>query len=238
MSYKNCSLIIGVVLALLAPVSSQAATILADNFNEYTNASYIGTQTPVQTNPGGAFGIAGNWTRFGGATTDGIYSIAGGAEGRGASYSVAWTPTAVAGYTMYTFSAVQNLSLLSAITLDINVGTVVAGTTVSVQLRSGATTFQSVTPLALTNTTFSTFTFDSTSSGLSRIEGSGTYASTLAAVNSIVFVFSNAGGTGSQSIRFDNFNLATVPEPSTVVAMGIAGMVLVGGRFLRRRRQG
>jgi len=232
MNYKFLLPLIGVLLGVSAHISP-AAVVLADNFNEYTNATLIGNASPIQSNPGGEFGIAGSWTRFGAATTGGIDSIAGGVGGtRGASYSAGWA-SGTTGFTRYTFTSVQDLSLLEEITLDLNVNTALAGTTVAVQIRSGATYFQSITPLALTNTAFSTFAFDTTSAALSRVAGTGTYADTLAAVDAVVFIFSNAGGSGSQAIRFDNFNLVTVPEPSAAVALGLAGMLLMRRRSTR-----
>ncbi len=235
MSYKIRMAMMGVVLGFIS-VSSQAAVVLVDNFNEYTNASYIGTNATVQFNPGGASGIAGGWVRYGNATLDGIYSIAGGASGRGGSYSAGWSPTATTGSIQYNFSSVQNLSNLDDITLDINVNSVVLGTTVALQIRSGSTYFQTTTPLSLVNTAYNTFTFDAASSALTRVAGAASYESVLGSVDALVFVFANTGGTGTQSIRFDNLNLVTaaVPEPSTVAALGLAGLLL-GGRLLRRR---
>lgn len=226
----------GVVFGFMT-VSSQAATVLVDNFNEYTNATYIGTNTTSQFNPGGASGIAGGWVRYGNATLDGIYSIAGGVTGRGASYSAGWSPTATSGSVQYNFTSVQDLSSLDDITLDINVNSVVVGTTVALQIRSGSTYFQTTTPLSLVNTSYSTFTFDAASSALTRVAGAASYESVLGSVDALVFVFANTGGTGTQSIRFDNLNLVTaaVPEPSTVAALSLVG-ILVGGRLMFRRR--
>jgi len=207
--------------------SAHGAVVLVDDFNSYNSSSLIQAQNTA-------------WSRFGAATSDGINSIAGGVGGtRGAAYSAAWTAGTV-GDVRYTFGTVQDLSLLTNVTLDLNVGTVLAGTTVSVQLRSGGTYYQSTTGLSLTNTSYSTFSFDTSSAALTRVSGSGSYASTLSAVDSIVFVFNNTGGTGSQQIRFDNFDLVTsaVPEPGSAALLGLAGVAAAGLHLKRRRRLG
>lgn len=233
MNYRFTLPLLAALLGLSVSTAS-SAVLLADNFNEYNNLSLIGNASPIQSNPGGASGIAGNWTRFGAATTGGIDSIAGGVGGtRGASYSAGWA-SGTAGFTRYTFASIQDLSLMEEVTLDLNVSTSLAGTTVAVQIRSGSTYYQSTTPLALTNTSFSTFTFDTTSAALTRVAGTGSYADTMASVDAIVFVFSNPGGTGSQAIRFDNFNLLTVPEPTAAAGLGLAGLILAGSRWTRR----
>lgn len=225
MNYLKRSGIIGAVCVFAAGIA-QGAVIVVDDFNSYNSSSYIQVQNPL-------------WSRFGAATSDGITSITAGVGGtRGASYSTAWT-AGNTGDVRYTFSATQNLSTMTDVTLDLNVATLVAGTTVSLQLRSGATFFQSTTPLSLTNTTYSTFDFSTLSASLTRVAGTGSYASTMSAIDSIVFVFTNTGGTGSQAIRFDNFDLVTsVPEPGSIALMGLAGAMFTGYYVRRRRRNG
>ncbi|CAN5348480.1 hypothetical protein BH09VER1_BH09VER1_28130 [soil metagenome] len=213
--------IIGAICVFIAGAAN-GAVILVDNFNSYTNATTIQTQNTA-------------WSRNGAVTTSGIDSIAAGVGGtRGASYAAGWSG-GTSGRVQYAFTSIQDLSLLTSITLDLNVNTAVAGTTASVQIRSGTTTFQSTVALTLTNTAYSTFTFDSSSSALTRVAGTGSYASVLSAVDTIVFQFANSGGTGSQQIHFDNFDLVTsVPEPGTTALLGLGGALVLWQ--IRRRR--
>ncbi len=235
MSHISPLPVFGVVLAFL-PFALRAEVLLVDDFNAYNNVTLIGNNLPIQSNPGGASGIAGSWTRFGNATADGIYSIAGGIGGtRGASYSTDWSKGAN-GYIHYTFASTHDFSLLDEISLNLYVGTVVAGTTVSVQIRSGSTYYQTAAPLSLVNTAYSTFSFDASATGLTRVAGTASYEDVVGAVSSIVFVFSNSGGSGTQAIRFDQFEITTIPEPGTFGIFAMGGASLVGLRFLRRRR--
>lgn len=227
MSYHKYIGIMGMVWAATVGLA-HSAVVVVDDFNSYVLTS--GTTNYLQAqNP--------QWARSGLATTDGISIIAGGVGGtKGASYSVAWTSSATTGTVRYTFSATQNLSTLTDVTLDLNVSTLVAGTTVALQLRSGSTIFQTTAPLSLTNTTFSNFDFSTASSSLTRIQGSANYATMLGAVDTIAFIYGNTGGTGSQAIRFDNFDLVTsVPEPGTTALLGLSG-ALVLWQIRRRRR--
>ncbi|MFV0416686.1 MAG: PEP-CTERM sorting domain-containing protein [Chthoniobacterales bacterium] len=236
MNYKSTlpCVFLGIVLTLTFQLSSMGATLI-DSFDEYSgavNSGYIGTHTAGQLNPGGSSGIAGNWIRFGGATADGIYSISGGSSGRGASYVANWS-SGVWGAVLYTFDSVQNFTGVLDATLDLSVNTAIAGTTAVIELRSGTTYFQSSSPLALTNTSYSAFTFAADESSLTRVSGSGDYASTIGAIDSVAFFFANGGGTGGQTIQFDNFNFNVIPEPNSMALIGLGVLALL--RSSRKR---
>lgn len=248
MNYKIHLQVLGVVLGLGIATATQAAVVLVDNFNEYSGANSVinSTANPasaLQTNPGGASGIAGAWSRLGVATAAGIISIdSPSVSGKAAEYDINWVG-GTNGTIRYTFSTAQNLSLLSAVAIDfsLNTSTGFANTMVTVQISDGTTAFQLNTPVSFTNTSFSTFSFDvSNVANMTRISGSGDYATTLGSVSSISFRFTNSVQTsGSQRVYFDNLNVVTVPEPSTATAaaMGLTGLLFAGRRFAGRRNR-
>ena len=188
----------------MALTSSQA--VLIDDFNSYVSGSYIQTQNP-------------NWSRFGAATTDGIYSIAGGVNGtRGASYSVNFANNAV-GSVRYTFATAQDFTATPTVSLDLSIPLSLVGTQVQAVLYSGTTVYQT-TALSFTNASYQTYTFDLIQSNVTRTEGTASLADSLANVTGIALRFSNTNGTGTASINFDN--LSVVPEPSTTTALALA----------------
>jgi hypothetical protein len=246
MNYKIHLQVLGVVLGLAAATAAQAAVVLVDNFDEYSGGNSTINITPtigsaVQTNPGGASGIAGAWTRFGAATSAGIISInSPSASGLAAQYSLNWVG-GTNGTIRYNFATPQDLSLLSAVSIDLSLNSSLANTMVTVQLSNGTTTWALTTPVSFTNTSFTTFTFDvSNVANMTRTDGSASYAATLGSVASVSFRFTNTvQTTGSQQVYFDNLNVVTVPEPSTATAaaLGLTGLMFAGRRFAGRRNR-
>jgi len=246
MNYKIHLQVLGVVLGLGIATATQAAVVLVDNFNEYSGGGSVINTTAVstsalQTNPGGASGIAGAWSRFGVATADGLYSINSPAvSGLAAQYALNWGG-GNNGTIRYTFNSAQDLSLLSAVSIDLSLNSSLANTLVTVQLSNGATTWQLTTPISFTNTSFTTFTFDvASAANMTRTGGSQSYATTLSGVTTVAFRFTNTvQTTGSQQVYFDNVSLTTVPEPSTATAavLGLAGLMFSGRTFAGRRNR-
>ncbi len=200
--------------------SSQA--VLIDDFNNYLNTTYIQAQNSA-------------WSRFGAATTDGISSIAGGADGtRGAAYSVNFTGN-VTGSVKYTFATPQNFTTTYTVTLDMDVPLSLSGTLVQAVLYDAADSqsiFQT-TAQSLTNASYLTYTFDFTTANTTRTQGTATLAEALTNVSAIGLRFSNSNGTGSASINFDN--LSVVPEPTTTATLALAGVGF--GFYALRNRQ-
>lgn len=209
-------------MAGFALTNSQA--ILIDDFNSYVNTSYIQQQNTA-------------WSRFGGATTDGISSIAGGVGGtRGAAYSVNFANGT--GSVKYTFSTLQNYTATTVLTLDLQIPLSLAGTQVQAVIYDGVAgssqTIYQTTAQSFTNATYITYTFDFTTANTTRAQGAASLADVLTNVSAIGFRFSNTNGTGSASVQFDN--LYVVPEPSTVAALGLAGVVFGIYRIRSRQR--
>lgn len=207
------------VVAGFALTNSQA--VLIDDFNSYVNTSYIQQQNTA-------------WSRFGLATTDGISSIAGGVGGtRGAAYSANFSNGA--GSVKYTFATLQDFTATTVLSLDLQIPLSLAGTQVQAVIYdgSGETVYQT-TAQSLTNPTYITYTFDFTAANVTRAQGTASLADVLANVGAIGFRISNTNGTGSATITFDN--LTVVPEPSTVAALGLAGVVLGIYRIRSRQR--
>lgn len=222
MNYLCCLLTVTALSASFAK-----ASLLIDDFNAYTNASYIQVQNPA-------------WSRFGNATSDGIYSIAGGVDGtRGASYIVNWGAGSN-GYVRYTFATAQDFSLMNAFTLDLSTNSVVAGTLAYLQINYTQTigettivnTYETTMGLSLASTQYENFVFNFTPDSVTRREGMADFATVMANVTSFTFRYNNSTGAGNQQIRFDNFY--AVPEPR---ALGLlfAASVLILSHGLRRR---
>lgn len=197
-----------------------------DNFNSYVSGSYIQAQNAA-------------WSRFGAATTDGIYSIAGGAEGRGASYSVGWA-AGNQGFVRYAFGAAQSFTEGASLSVDLSVSAALPDTTVVAQVTGGSgTTWAMTAAVSLTNTGYVTYNFILEGAGMTRIEGSDSLSVVMANLQSVTLQFRNVSGVGSQAIQFDNLVLSpasSIPEPSSV-ALALAG-VAGAAAFLTRRRRG
>jgi hypothetical protein len=213
-------------LILTVFVCASARAQLIDNFNEYTSGSYI----QVQSNPGGSSGLAGTWSRLGTATSDGIYSIAGGEEGRGATYDTNYSGGST-GFVKFTFAAAQNFTATPELQSYLDVGTSLSGTTVNAQITDGNTTFALTTPLALTNTTYQQFSFDFTSTDTTLSSGSESLSTVLSNTTAVLLQFKNTSGSGSQAINFDDVQMVTdgAPEPSArdlmILSLGFCGMI-------------
>jgi len=215
------------VLGFSSPMA-QGSTIIVDNFNSYSNS------TLLQNMPGT------NWSRFGNATADGIYSIAGGVGGtRGASYLVSYNATtAVNGSVRYTYATPQSFEGPITFSLDIAVNTVRPGTQVFAQIASSDATptiFETLVGQSITNTTYQTFTFSFSPENIKSLQGSKTLDQVIHDLKSITFRFNNTTDIGSQSINFDNLTVTSIPEPS-IAWLSLLGGGLAIGAMLRKRR--
>ncbi len=202
----------------------RGATTVIDDFNAYTNATYIQAQNV-------------SWSRSGSAITDGIYSIAGGVTGRGANFSMAWT-AGNAARVKYDFTSAQAYSVGVVFSVDLKTSAAIAGTSVvGVVTDSTGTSWQTSVAQSFADTSYVTYSFSFGSGDTTRTAGSASLVATLLDVKSLTIQFSNTLGLSSQTISFDNLTVTTsaIPEPSSMVfAMGgIGGMAAV---LLRRRR--
>lgn len=204
--------------------NAAAAPILIDDFESYAAGTYIQAQ-------GGL-----NWSRFGNATSDGIYSIANGSGGgRAASYQVNFNPGAgnVNGSVRYTFATAQDYSGVYSFSLDIAVDTVLPGTSVFAQIAGDGSTptiIETLVGQAVTSSNYVTYVFQFTPDNLRVIQGTESVDDVLAHLKSITFRFNNTTG-GKQTLMFDQLqaNPQPIPEASSVVLLGIAGGALLGG---------
>lgn len=203
--------------------------MVIDNFDQYASGTYL------QNLPNA------RWSRFGNATADGIYSIAGGVGGtRGASYLVNFSPSsAVNGSVRHTFSTSQSFTQPIIFSLDLAVSVIRPGTTVFAQISSSAgtpTIFETLVGQSLTNTGFQTFTFSFDPESVRHIQGGQSLEAVLADLKSVTFRFNNTVDSGSQSILFDNLTVvASIPEPS-LAWFALLGSSLIFGVAIARRR--
>ncbi|AHF94722.1 hypothetical protein OPIT5_23965 [Opitutaceae bacterium TAV5] len=228
-------------MAGVSPFFGRAQVVVIDNFDEYNNATYIQAQNTA-------------WSRSGAATADGIYSIAGGQTGRGASYSANWGGGNL-GRVRYTFASAQSYESGTVFTVDLAVtvssgGTApAADTLVSAQIANGdpndaATSIWVTAGQALTSGSYTTFSFLFDGATTSSVQGTASLADVLSSVTSITLQFANNSGAGRQTITFDNLAVTpgsgpTIPEASTTALLlaGIAGTMTacrMGGRFRRK----
>ncbi len=226
---KRLLLAAGVSVLGFSSSIAQGATIVIDDFNNYSNS------TLLQNLPGT------NWSRFGNATADGIYSIAGGVGGtRGANYLVNYnTTTAVNGSVRYTYATPQSFEGNITFSLDIAVNTVRPGTKVFAQIASSDATptiFETLVGQSLSSTSYQTFTFSFSAENIKSIQGSKTLDQVVADLKSITFRFNNTLDTGSQTISFDNLIVTTaIPEPSLAWLSLIGGGLAIGASIRKRR---
>jgi hypothetical protein len=156
------------------------------------------------------------WRRFGTATTDGIYSIAGGASGRGASYGVNWAQ-GEAGYVRYTFASPKSFGPGTVVAIDLSVTVALPGTQVFLLLSNGesssaaTTTYRSRMGELVTGTSYRTFSFSVTDDSVRRVAGTAPLSEVLKSLSSVTIMFTNTDGEGAQSIHFDNFTISASP---------------------------
>lgn len=219
--------------SLLSLGAVQASAEVIDNFNSYSSVgplpdSYVQGQNTA-------------WSTSGNARTDGIYSIAGGQSGRGANFSMAWTPTFTAARVKYDFASPQAYSLGVVFTMDLKTSAAIAGTNVyGVILDSTGTAWSTVGQAVLNTASYATYSFTFNTGTTTRTDGAASLVSALSDTRSFTMQLTNTTGTGSQQISFDNLtvtNVSAVPEPSTVaVLMGAAaGLLCVGSKWRKKR---
>lgn len=180
-------------LAWAAPVES----LVIDDFDSYTSDSYVQDQ------------MWSLWRRFGVATTDGIYSIDAGAQGRGASYGVNWSQ-GKAGYVRHTFASPKSFSPGVRVTLDLAVSESLAGTQVCLIIADGdpaqptTTSYRTPPGVFVTGTGYRTYVFDLKEAELRKASGTASVRSVLSRSANFTFMFTNSTGEGAQTILFDN----------------------------------
>ncbi|MES2308016.1 MAG: hypothetical protein V4507_04075 [Verrucomicrobiota bacterium] len=206
------------VLWLLQATLSAHAQILIDDFNSYTNGGSIGTTASSLP-----------WSRSGVITTSGITGTSDSNGGIAAAYNVnfALGAAGTAGTIKYTFGTTQDLTLNNDIKMDFKVSSSLPDTIVVAQISNGVTTYQTTLSQSLTNTTYSTYSFIFDTTTTTKTAGTDSLSTVLAGTQSVYFRFSNSSGTGSQSIRFDNFIATAIPEPRNVGLSLCAAMLLL-----------
>lgn len=193
-------------LAAGFPGFAQAEPVVVDDFNQYSDASYVQTQ------------MWSLWRRFGEATTDGIYSIAGGAEGRGGRYAVSWT-LGKAGYLRYTFPAVKSFPVGTTFAMDMAVTAPLPNTQVFLLVADGdptlptTTTYRTQEGQPLTDLDYRTHGFELTEMSVRRMSGRASLREVLGRLASVTFIFSNATDAGTQGILIDNFQVSVPRSP-------------------------
>lgn len=194
----------GLALAGFAVGSSRAEVVVIDDFDQYANTSYVQEQKWSL------------WRRFGAATTDGIYSIAGGASGRGANYGVSWAQ-GNAGYVRYTFPSPKGFEVGTVFAMDISVTVSLPGTQVFLLVSNGdsaaasTTTYRTRIGELVNHTDYRTFSFSITEDTVRRVSGTASLPDVLKSLSSVTLMFTNADGSGAQSIQFDNFTVSAGP---------------------------
>lgn len=223
-SCKALAWIAGVSVGLTVGSSAFGANLSLDDFESYDTSGgdvLIG-QVPGDGRP---------WTRFGAATTDNVYAtstpgrvISGNKSGH---YSVGWPATF--GTARRQFAA--PLDLTGYQSASITIFSEAAGTTTEMLLvfSDGTATFESKEAFALTDTA-TTHSFDLQESAFDLVDGSGSFASALAAVQTIGFTL-RGGTSAGETVVFDDFT-AVIPLPAS-------GLLLIGGAAatLRGRRR-
>lgn len=201
-------LIRGLGLNLAAGVAAllQAEPVVIDDFNQYSASGYVQTQ------------MWSLWRRFGEATTDGIYSIAKGAEGRGAHYAVNWQ-VGKAGFLRYSFPSAKSFPVGTIFSMDMSVTTSLPGTRVFLLLADGdpnspsTTTYRTQEGQSLVAMDYETFGFEVTEASVRRMSGRATLKDVLGALASVTFIFTNNADLESQGIHFDNLGFTPPRTP-------------------------
>lgn len=189
-----------------AATGIQAAATVIDDFDGYSQASYVQDQ------------MWSLWRRFGSATTDGIYSIADGAEGRGASYGVNWA-LGNAGYVRHTFAAPKSFVRGTRFSIDLAVTESLPATQVCLLIsdgdpaRSTTTTYRTPPGIFITEKNYRTHAFELTEDQLRRVTGTASVREVLGRVANVTLMFSNPTGEGAQNIHFDNFLVMAASAP-------------------------
>lgn len=225
-------------IRLLAPVilivgslssSAIAAPLVIDDFNSYVSGSYIQNQPDM------------NWSRFGTATSDGIYSVADGVDGtRAGRYQVSYNAAAnVNGSVRYTFTEHQDFTLYPVFTLDIAVNQILPSTQVFAQIADGdgaeRTVLETLTPLPIDSLGFKTYEFIFSADTVRRVEGSASFSDVLGNLKSVTFRFWNPDDIGNQSLTIDNLTaVQAIPEPAMSV---LYVLILCTGLWMYRKRR-
>ncbi len=192
---------IGLMFGALSPVAAQSgADVVIDDFENYTSAEYVQNQDGA------------SWRRFGVATVDGLYSVANPSGGRAVSYAVNWA-SGNAGYIRYTFPSAGHYAAGTTFSVDLAVTKPLSGTNVFLLLADGETSVATTTAYRtrvgreLPDTGFQTYEFIVNERSVRRISGGASLQAVLDKLASVTLIFSNADGTGSQSILLDNFKV-------------------------------
>ncbi|MBX7104222.1 MAG: hypothetical protein K1X57_09075 [Gemmataceae bacterium] len=225
-------MLLAIVVAMSLASGRANAQILSGQVDTFSGGSIANwTEGPGSPNPpvnvstGGPLGAGDSFLQN-------ISSGGGGPGSKQVMYNQSqWTGS-------YTAVNVNSLTAMMA-----NFGAAPVSMRVAIQGGPGLTQFGSLTPVVLpADGIWRPVTFNLSPSGLSLIAGSDSLATVLGSVSELRILAAASGPSFNgdaiaANIGLDNLTATSVPEPASIVLVGVTGFSVVLGRMRSRRRK-